>query len=266
VPTIRELLVLLSRETFARGAVEVAPALLGCVLEHETPEGLVAVALTEVEAYHGQADPASHAYRGRTQRNAVMFGPPGHTYVYFTYGMHFCVNLVCLPEGTASAVLLRAGRVVAGVDLATARRTAPGPGGRDLARGPARLCQALGIAREQNGADVCDQGSPLRVRWPEPAEAGPSGADLPGAGLAGAYAYGAGTGDGTMTAVPGPAELAGAAISSGPRVGVSAAGERPWRFWITGDPTVSVYRPYAPRRARQKPVSAHAGSDGTISL
>jgi DNA-3-methyladenine glycosylase len=248
--------VLLSRETFAGGAVEVAPALLGCVIEHETREGLVAVALTEVEAYHGQADPASHAYRGRTRRNAVMFGPPGHAYVYFTYGMHFCVNLVCLPEGTASAVLLRAGRVVAGADLATARRTAPGPGGRDLARGPARLCQALGIAREQNGADVCDPGSPLRVRWPDLAEAG----------LPGAQASGAGTGDGAVTAGPGPAELPGSAISSGPRVGVSAAGERPWRFWITGDPTVSVYRPYAPRRARQKPVSAHAGSDGTISL
>ena len=245
---------LLPRETFVRGAVEVAPALLGCVLEHETPEGLVAVALTEVEAYHGRADPASHAYRGQTQRNAVMFGPPGHAYVYFTYGMHFCVNLVCLPEGTASAVLLRAGRVVEGVDLATARRSAPGPQGRDLARGPARLCQALGIAREQNGADVCDQGSPLRVRWPDPAEAG-----LPGAQASGACVSG-----GAVTA--GPVELASAAISSGPRVGVSAAGERPWRFWITGDPTVSVYRPYAPRRARQKPVSAHAGSDGTISL
>ena len=103
-------LVLLSRESFAHVAAEVAPALLGCVLEHDTPEGLVAVTLTEVEAYHGQADPASHAYRGQTQRNAVMFGPPGHAYVYFTYGMHFCVNLVCLPEGTASAVLLRAGR------------------------------------------------------------------------------------------------------------------------------------------------------------
>jgi DNA-3-methyladenine glycosylase len=244
--------VLLPRETFARGAVEVAPALLGCVLEHETPEGLVAVALTEVEAYQGQADPASHAYRGRTQRNAVMFGPPGYTYVYFTYGMHFCVNLVCLPEGTASAVLLRAGRVVEGVDLATARRTAAGPRGRDLARGPARLCQALGIAREQNGADVCDPASPLRVRWPDPAEAG-----LPGVRASGAD---------TDTVTTGPAELAGAAISSGPRVGVSAAGERPWRFWITGDPTVSVYRPYAPRRARQKPVSAHARSDGTISL
>jgi DNA-3-methyladenine glycosylase len=248
--------VLLSRETFARGAVEVAPALLGCVIEHDTPEGLVAVVLTEVEAYHGQADPASHAYRGRTKRNAVMFGPPGHTYVYFTYGMHFCVNLVCLPEGTASAVLLRAGRVVAGVDLATVRRSAPGPKGRDLARGPARLCQALGIAREQNGADVCAPESPLRVRWPDLAET-----ELPSA-----QASGAGTDDGAVTAGPGPAQLAGAAISCGPRVGVSTARERPWRFWITGDPTVSVYRPYAPRRARQKPVSAHARSDGTIPL
>jgi len=229
--------VLLPRQTFASGAVEVAPGLLGCVIEHDTPEGLVAVALTEVEAYNGEADPASHAFRGRTARNAVMFGPPGHAYVYFTYGMHFCVNLVCLPEGTASAVLLRAGRVVEGEGLARARRTAPGPGGRDLARGPARLCQALGIAREQNGADVCAPASPLRIRWPAPAGAG---------------AW--------------PAELAGAAISSGPRVGVSAAGDRPWRFWITGDPTVSAYRPYAPRQARQRPVSGRARTDGTIPL
>jgi DNA-3-methyladenine glycosylase len=218
---------------FAGSAVEVAPALLGCVIEHETPEGLVAVALTEVEAYHGQADPASHAYRGRTARNAVMFGPPGHAYVYFTYGMHFCVNLVCLPEGTASAVLLRAGRVIEGGDLARARRTAAGPHGRDLARGPARLCQALAISRAQDGADACDPASPLRVRWP--AQAG----EVP---------------------------LAGAAISRGPRVGISVAADLPWRFWVTGDPTVSVYRPYTPRRARQKPVSAHARRDGTISL
>ena len=242
---------LLPRETFAGSAVAVAPALLGCVLEHDTPEGLVAVALTEVEAYHGQADPASHAYRGRTPRNAVMFGPPGHAYVYFTYGMHFCVNLVCLPEGTASAVLLRAGRVVEGEDLARARRTAPGPGGRDLARGPARLCQALAITRAQNGADVCDPASPLRVRWPDLAEAGAGPASGTGTGT-----------DGTG----GPAELAGASISHGPRVGVSAAGDVPWRFWVTGDPTVSVYRAYAPRRARPKPVSARARSDGTIPL
>jgi DNA-3-methyladenine glycosylase len=251
--------VILPRDTFAGGAVAVAPALLGCVLEHDTPEGLVAVALTEVEAYHGLADPASHAYRGQTPRNAVMFGPPGHAYVYFTYGMHFCVNLVCLPEGTASAVLLRAGRVVEGEDLARARRTAPGPGGRDLARGPARLCQALAITRAQNGADVCDPASPLRVRWPGPAEAsaGPPGsAELAGPGPAEL------AGPGPV----GPAELAGASISHGPRVGVSAAGDLPWRFWVTGDPTVSVYRAYAPRRGRPKPVSARARSDGTIPL
>src|SRR5579862_6579608 len=113
---------LIPREFFARPSVEVAPDLLGCVLEHETAAGLVAVELTEVEAYAGQADPASHAYRGRTARNAVMFGPPGHAYVYFTYGMYFCVNLVCLGDDTASAVLLRAGRVIEGEELARARR------------------------------------------------------------------------------------------------------------------------------------------------
>ena len=254
--------VILPRDTFACSAAVVAPALLGCVLEHDTPEGLVAVALTEVEAYHGQADPASHAYRGQTPRNAVMFGPPGHAYVYFTYGMHFCVNLVCLPEGTASAVLLRAGRVVEGEGLARARRTAPGPGGRDLARGPARLCQALAITRAQNGADVCDPASPLRVRWPRPAEAGagsPGLAKLTGTGPMGS-AEQAGAG------LVGPAELAGAPIGHGPRVGVSAAGDVPWRFWVTGDPTVSVYRAHAPRRARPKPVSARAQSNGTIPL
>src|SRR5579862_3124224 len=113
---------LIPREFFARPSVEVAPDLLGCVLEHETAAGLVAVELTEVEAYAGQADPASHAYRGKTARNAVMFGPPGHAYVYFTYGMYFCVNLVCQDPDTASAVLLRAGRVIEGEELARARR------------------------------------------------------------------------------------------------------------------------------------------------
>ena len=216
-------LVVLPREVFAGSATAVAPTVLGCVLEHETPEGLVAVMLTEVEAYMGAADPASHSYRGRTARNGVMFGPPGHAYVYFTYGMHFCVNLVCQPPGTATAVLLRAGRVVAGVELATARRIAGRAQAgrklaeRDLARGPGRLCKALDITRAQDGADVCDPASPLRVRWPDKREA--------------------------------------LDISQGPRIGISVATDFPWRFWVTGDPTVSAYRPYTPR-LRRKPVSA----------
>jgi len=237
----------ISRDFFARPSVLVAPDLLGCVLEHETADGLVAVELTEVEAYAGQTDPASHAYRGKTARNAVMFGPPGHAYVYFTYGMHFCVNLVCLGDNSASAVLLRAGAIIEGEELARARRSGrkprddPGdprddPGdqeapdasiarllaARDLARGPARLCQALAIDRSQDGADVCAAGSPLRVRsgrlWPRTTDRSEEMKK----------------------------------ISSGPRVGVSRAAEVPWRFWISGDPTVSVYRPAVPRR---KPVT-----------
>ena len=221
---------LLSREFFADHALQVAPRLLGCVLEHQTAEGLVAVELTEVEAYEGSVDPASHSYRGRTARNAVMFGPPGHAYVYFTYGMHFCANLTCGPEGTATAVLLRAGRIVEGAPLAAARRLAGRPAARvpdrDLARGPGRLGQALGIDRAQNGADACDPASPLRVR----AAARP---------------------------VP-PAQ-----ISRGPRVGVSSAADWPWRFWRTGDPTVSAYRRWEPR-TRTKPVSPPAPDDGTM--
>ena len=208
---------LISRAFFARPSVQVAPDLLGCVLEHQTAAGLVAVELTEVEAYAGEADPASHAYRGKTPRNAVMYGPPGHAYVYFTYGMHFCVNLVCQGEGTASAVLLRAGAITEGEDLARARRTksAVMVASRDLARGPARLCQALDIDRSQDGADVCVAGSPLRIRWP-----------------------GARTADRS------------AKINSGPRVGIAHAAEVTWRFWLDGEPSVSAYRAYAPKRRK----------------
>jgi DNA-3-methyladenine glycosylase len=196
----------LPRSFFDRMAEEVAPDLLGCVLTRTTAEGAVSVRLTEVEAYAGPRDPASHAYRGPTKRNAVMFGPPGHAYVYFTYGMHFCVNLVCLGEGTAAAVLLRAGEIVEGRELATARRPRSSP--RDLARGPARLCEALAIDRELSGADVCDPESPLRVSAGSPA---PS-------------------------------------FRTGPRTGVSSAKDVPWRFWIDGDPSVSPYRLHTPRR------------------
>jgi DNA-3-methyladenine glycosylase len=141
----------LERSFFDRPVLEVAPDLLGVVLSH----GGVAVRLTEVEAYDGPNDPGSHAYRGRTPRNGTMFGPPGHLYVYFSYGIHWCANVVCGPEGTASAVLLRAGEVVEGMGLARKRRgervTA-----RDLARGPARLTQALGLDRAHDGADLFD--------------------------------------------------------------------------------------------------------------
>jgi DNA-3-methyladenine glycosylase len=219
----------LPRSFFARPSDEVAPELLGQVIEHETPDGLVAVVLTEVEAYAGAADPASHAYRGQTRRNAVMFGPPGHAYVYFTYGMHFCVNLVCRLAGTASAVLLRGGAVIEGAEIARRRRAAS-RGDADLARGPGRLCQALAIDRGLDGADICDPGSPLRVLGIRPGR----------------------------TPVPGQ-------VRSGPRVGVRGAADVPWRFWTDGDPTVSTYRPHTPRRrARAAPVTAPLGEDGTM--
>ena len=140
---------------------EVAPTLLGAVLRH----GEVAVRLTEVEAYDGANDPASHAYRGRTARTAVMFGPPGHLYVYFSYGMHWAANVICGPDGTASGTLLRAGEVVEGVEVARSRRGRSSD--RDLARGPGRLTQALGITGEQKGAYLL-AGGPLRL---EPGEA-----------------------------------------------------------------------------------------------
>ncbi|MET8121160.1 DNA-3-methyladenine glycosylase [Micromonospora sp. NPDC005189] len=185
-----------------------ARGLLGCQLH----AGGVTVGITEVEAYAGTAgDPASHAHRGRTPRNAVMFGPAGHAYVYFTYGMHWCMNVVTGVEGEAAAVLVRAGEVVDGLPTARDRR----PAVRrdvDLARGPARLCATLGIDRSAYGGYLLGDG-PVRLRPPTR---------------------------------PVPPE----AVVAGPRVGVTGAHDLPWRFWLDGDPTVSVYRRHVPRTRR----------------
>lgn len=189
-----------TRDQLAVPALRLAPRLLGAVLSSDVEGQTVSVRLTEVEAYEGALDPASHAYRGMSPRNAVMFGPAGHLYCYFTYGMHWCANVVCGVDGVASAVLLRAGEVVTGLDAARARR----PKTRrdsDLAQGPARLATCLGLDRATNGVDLLDPASPVRLehlpsRRPRDTEAGP-------------------------------------------RVGISRAVDHPWRFWVAGDPTVS---------------------------
>jgi len=211
-----------SRALFTGHALEVAPRLLNGLLTVTSPEGAVTLRITEVEAYHGVGvpgpyDAGSHSRDRRTERNASMFGPPGHAYVYFSYGMHFALNLVCSPEGTASGVLLRAGEIVDGVELAQARRTAKRPAvtpaatratipAAQLARGPGNLAAALGITRPtHDGRDI----------------------------FAAPFAF-------TAAAAPPPD------IARGPRVGVSGiAGSTafPWRFWVPGDPTVSAYRP-----------------------
>jgi DNA-3-methyladenine glycosylase len=194
------------RALLARPAIEVAPLLLGAVVRL----GEVAVRLTEVEAYHGAHDPGSHAFRGRTKRNAVMFGEPGHLYTYFTYGMHTCANVVCSPDGEASGVLLRGGRVIDGLELARSRRHTS-RSDDDLARGPARLTVALGITLAHGGVDLA--AGPVTLEFP-------SGAP--------------------------------AAYSAGPRTGVAGPGgdasDFPWRFWVSGDPTVSPYRAAVRRR------------------
>jgi len=212
----------LPRAFYDRPVRAVARDLLGRVVRHTSPEGPVAVRLTEVEAYAGAHDPGSHAFRGRTPRNAVMFGEPGHVYVYFTYGMHWCMNLVCGPPGKPFAVLLRAGEVVDGHDLARVRRPSA-RAARDLARGPARLTVALGVDKRYDGADATDPSSALVV-------------------------------------LPGPARRpARGSVRSGPRVGVAGAGAaRPWRYWLDGDPTVSAYRPAVSRR---RPVAASGTLD-----
>ena len=203
----------LPRRFFDRPVLEIAPDLLGRVLVRTTPDGPIALRLTEVEAYDGPNDPGSHAYRGRTARNEVMFGPPGHVYVYFTYGMWHCMNLVCGPEGRASAVLLRAGEITEGTELARKRRISA-RSDMELAKGPARLATALDAERTLNGTDACAPGkTPLRI----------------------------------VTGTPVPSDQ----VRNGPRTGVAGdGGVHPWRFWVADDPTVSPYRAHTPRRRR----------------
>ncbi|WP_217632406.1 DNA-3-methyladenine glycosylase [Ruania alba] len=199
--------------------------LLGATLATGTGEDRVAVRIVEVEAYLGGDDPGSHAYRGRTARNATMFGPPGHVYVYRHLGLHHCVNLVCSPEGTATAVLLRAAEVIHGAELAWQRRLAAGVCRRseDLARGPARLAVALGLVHADDGADVVVH----------PGDRAPTGR-CPDARAATRQNL-------VLTPASGPV-----AIRTGPRVGVSGVAGTdayPWRYWIDGDPHVSDFRP-----------------------
>ena len=203
-------------EVLARDSLQAAPALLGAIVTPTSPEGTVSVRLTEVEAYRGEADPGSHAFRGRTARNASMFEAGGIIYVYFTYGMHHCVNVVTGPEGLSRAVLMRGGEVVAGVELARRRRPAA-RNDRDLARGPARLCAALGLDRSDDGTALGGPGSRVSLALPEP-------------GL----------------------NPEAARIRTGPRTGVAGPGgdgeAYPWRFWLEDEPTVSPYKPAVPRR------------------
>ncbi|HEY9294367.1 MAG TPA: DNA-3-methyladenine glycosylase [Microlunatus sp.] len=186
-----------------------ARSLLGAVIQR----GDVAVRIVEVEAYDGPTDPASHTYNGKTDRNWVMFGPAGHLYVYFNYGMHHAANVSAGPVDRGSGVLIRAGEVVLGIDLARQRRGAA-VRDRDLARGPGRLTQALGITLADNGTDLlADGGAADTVRLLPPTES--------------------------------PTK-----INTGPRVGISKEMDRPWRFWIADDPHVSDYRRHTPRRRR----------------
>jgi len=213
----------LPRAFYDRPPLLVARAVLGRLLVHDSPEGRVAGRIVEAEAYRGHRDPASHAFRGRTERNAVMFGAPGHAYVYFTYGMHFCLNFVTESEGVASAVLIRALEPVEGLETMRRRRNlAPGPDTwTQLARGPGNVARALGLAREHNGLDLTR--GPL---W--------------------------------LTDRP---RRRGFRVATGPRIGIRVAQERPWRIFLLGHPCVSAARG-APRRALAPPRERLAEGEG----
>ncbi len=196
------------RNLLQQPAAQVAPRLLGSVVTSRIGGHEVRLRLTEVEAYGGvDEDPGSHAFRRQTPRNASMFGPAGHAYVYFTYGMHWCLNVVTSPEGQASAVLLRAGQILNGVPVAR-RRRGESVTERDLARGPARLANSLGVTKDLDGVDLLDGSGPL-----------------------------------SLLLADGPI----LAHASGPRTGVRGEGSvTPWRFFLEDEPTVSRYRRASP--------------------
>lgn len=197
----------LPREFYARPTLAVARDLLGCFLVHDSARGTAGGIIVEVEAYCGPRDRGAHSFGGRrTARNQTMYGPPGHAYVYFTYGMHFCLNAVTRPEGVPQAVLIRAIEPLVGLGAMRRRRRA-GASVADtgLARGPGNLCRALGIDRRFDGADLMS--SRLRIHRGR------------------SYA---------------PRE-----ILRTPRVGIDYAGDdalRPWRFLVRGHPSVSGLR------------------------
>ncbi len=202
-------------ELLQQPSVVVAPRLLGAVVRHRSAEGTVGIRLTELEAYMGPADspapdPGSHSYRGQTPRNTSMFGPAGHFYVYFTYGMHYCANLVCSPAGTSSGCLMRAGEVVEGHELARTRRPAARKD-KELAQGPARLASALAMDLDHNGA------------W----------------ALGGDFSIELGPAMGPDDILTGPRVGLG---------GPGGSADYPWRFWIAADPTVSRYKPAVVRK------------------
>ncbi|WP_307816578.1 DNA-3-methyladenine glycosylase [Nocardioides limicola] len=176
---------------------QVAPRLLGALVSTSRDGGVVTVRITEVEAYGGFDDEASHACAGPTRRNQPMFGPPGTVYVYLSHGLHHCLNVTTGTAGEPGAVLIRAGEVVEGIPLARARR---GGRDRDLARGPGRLGQCLALSLDDTGTML-----------------------------------------GHGVAIRAPAVPAGEVLR-GPRVGVRRAADRPWRYWLAGDTTVSGYR------------------------
>ncbi len=219
-----------SRDALAGDSLIVAPWLLNKLLARGNRVGRI----VEVEAYRGAEDPASHAYRGQTRRNSVMFGPAGYLYVYFTYGMHWCANVVCGPEGVAQAVLLRALAPEAGIEEMRAARPAARRD-HDLCNGPAKLCQAFGITGVDNGADLLGAG------------AGGSGA----AGGHGGKDEVAGKSDSTTVLYDDGMEPP-RRPASGCRVGISAATDLAWRWWVADDPNVS--------RGKVSPGSRQRGS------